>query len=134
MTVKVGIKRFAVVLLHAFVLWTLCSAIMGIGLGTEVASIETVLIVHAVAAPVISAAVSMVYFKKFAYTTPLQTASIFVAFIVVMDFFVVALLILGSFEMFASVLGTWIPFAAMFAAIYLTGVCVRKAARPVAAP
>ena len=38
-----------------------------------------------------------------------------------MPFFVVALLINRSFEMFASLLGTWIPFALIFLSTYLTG-------------
>jgi hypothetical protein len=41
--------------------------------------------------------------------------------VIAMDFFVVAMLINRSFEMFASLLGTWIPFALIFASTYLTG-------------
>ena len=35
--------------------------------------------------------------------------------------FLVALVIIQSLAMFASVLGTWIPFALIFASTYLTG-------------
>ena len=45
-----------------------------------------------------------------------------------MDFFVVALLINRSLDMFASLLGTWIPFALIFVATYLRGVMVRRSA------
>jgi hypothetical protein len=38
-----------------------------------------------------------------------------------MDFFVVAMLINRSFEMFASLLGTWLPFMLIFASSYLVG-------------
>ncbi len=38
-----------------------------------------------------------------------------------MDFLLVALVILRSLAMFASLLGTWIPFALIFTATYLTG-------------
>jgi hypothetical protein len=45
-----------------------------------------------------------------------------------MDFFIVAMLINKSFEMFTSLLGTWIPFALIFISTYLTGnVIVQRA-------
>jgi hypothetical protein len=34
-------------------------------------------------------------------------------------------LIRGSFEMFGSILGTWLPFALIFTACYLTGIYMR---------
>jgi hypothetical protein len=43
-----------------------------------------------------------------------------------MDFFVVATLILRSFEMFTSLLGTWIPFTLIFTSTWLTGIFVRE--------
>jgi len=58
----------------------------------------------------------------------LQTAVIFVGFVIAVDFFLVALLMLNSFEMFTSPLGTWIPFVLIFLATYLTGLYVRKCA------
>jgi hypothetical protein len=70
--------------------------------------------------------VSLVYFKKFNFTTPLHTGLIFVAFVILMDFFVVAMLINRSFDMFASWLGTWVPFALIFLSTYMTGLYVRK--------
>jgi hypothetical protein len=39
------------------------------------------------------------------------------------------MLILRSFEMFTSLLGTWIPFALIFASTYLTGLLTPKAIR-----
>jgi hypothetical protein len=53
---------------------------------------------------------------------------IFIAFVIAVDFFVVALLMLNSFEMFTGPRGTWIPFASNFMATYLTGRYVRKCA------
>ena len=114
-----NIKSLLVVLAHAFVGWALCAATMGIGMATL--PIQSALIVHAIGAPVYFALVSLVYFKKFNYTTPLQTASIFTGFVMAVDFFVVALLINGSLEMFSTLLGTWIPFALIFASTSLTG-------------
>ena len=117
-------KKIMIVLAHAFVGWMLCAAIMGIGM--SLTSLNNVLIIHAIAAPIFFAGISLVYFRKFNYTAPLQTAFIFIAFVVAMDFFVVAMLINRSFEMFASLLGTWIPFALIFISTYLTGLFVTR--------
>jgi hypothetical protein len=51
----------------------------------------------------------------------MQTAFVFVSFVFLMDFFIVAMAVQKSFEMFASILGTWIPFALIFGSTYLVG-------------
>ncbi len=112
-------NKVLVILAHAFVGWALCAATMGIGMA--VTTMSTTLIVHAIAAPIFFAGVSLIYFRKFNYTPPLQTALWVLAFVVAMDFFVVAMLINRSFEMFTSILGTWLPFALIFTSTYLTG-------------
>jgi hypothetical protein len=117
--IAVTFDKIVTILVHAFVGWVLCAATMGIGM--SVTSLNSALIIHAIAAPIFFVSVSLVYFRRFNYTTPLQTAFSFIAFVITMDFFVVALLINRSFEMFASLLGTWIPFALIFIATYLTG-------------
>jgi hypothetical protein len=121
-------KQTAVLLAHAFVGWALCAATMGVGIA--VTTLGNTLIVHAIAAPVFFAVVSLVYFRRFGYTTPLRTATIFVGFVVLVDFFVVALLINHSVAMFTSALGTWIPFALIFASTYLTGRFATGFSRP----
>jgi hypothetical protein len=117
-------KKLIVLLLHAFAGWLLCAATMGIGMALT--AMETALVIHAVAAPIFFAAISMVYYSKFNYTGPLATATIFVGFVVVVDFFVVGLLINRSLVMFASLLGTWIPFALIFASTLLVGLQIKK--------
>jgi hypothetical protein len=112
-------QKIVTVLIHAFVGWALCAATMGIGMATT--SSNNALIIHAIGAPIFFFVISFVYFKRFNYTSPLQTAIIFVGFVMLIDFFVVALLILKSLDMFASLLGTWIPFVLIFASTYLTG-------------
>lgn len=114
-----NIKRTLIVLAHAFVSWALCTATMLIGMA--VMSLQNALIVHAIGAPIFAGLVSLFYYRRFHYTTPLQTAVIFVAFAILVDFFVIALLVNKSLEMFTSLLGTWIPFALMFASAFLTG-------------
>ena len=111
--------KVTTILVHAFVGWALCAATMGIGMATM--SIENALIVHAIGAPIFFTILSRVYFNKFNYTTPLQTALIFVSFVIVVDFFVVALMVNRSLEMFTSPLGTWIPFALIFTSTYVIG-------------
>jgi hypothetical protein len=112
-------KKFLVLLVHAFAGWVLCAATMGIGMA--VTTLDITLIIHAIGAPIFFCGISLIYFRKFNYTSPLQTAFCFLAFVVAMDFFVVAMLINRSFEMFTSILGTWLPFALIFTSTYLTG-------------
>ncbi len=109
-----------VILAHAFAGWALCGAI--IGAGRKITSLENTLIIHAIGAPIIFAAISLNYFKRFNYTNPLQTAIIFVCFVIFMDFFIIALMIEKSFDMFKSILGTWIPFILIMLSTYLTGI------------
>jgi hypothetical protein len=109
-----------VILAHAFAGWALCGAIIGVG--RRMTSLENTLIIHAIGAPIIFAAISLNYFRKFNYTNPLQTAVIFVSFVIFMDFFVIALMIEKSFDMFKSILGTWIPFILIMLSTYLTGI------------
>jgi hypothetical protein len=112
-------RKIMITLGCAVVGWALCAATMGIGMATT--SQQNALTIHAVAAPIIFLFVSLVYYRKFNFTTPVQTALVFTGFIMVLDFFIVALLILHSLEMFASLLGTWIPFAFIFISSWLTG-------------
>jgi hypothetical protein len=120
-------KKALIALAHAFAGWALCTASMVIGMATM--SIDNALIVHAIGAPIFFGVVSLVYFRKFNYTTPLQTGIIFVAFVIAMDFFLVALLINRSLEMFTSLLGTWIPFALIFTSTLVTGTYIVRGTR-----
>jgi len=69
----------------------------------------------------IFAIIGLNYFKRFNYTTPLQTAIIFTSFVILTVVFVVALIIEKSFDMFTTILGTWIPFIFIFKSTYLAG-------------
>jgi hydrogenase-4 membrane subunit HyfE len=127
-------KKIITVLVHAFVVWVLCAAAMGIGRATTTE--QNAFIIHAIAAPLIAALVSMTYFKRFYYTSPLLTAVIFVLVPAALDFVIVALIILRSMDMFASqgsLLGTWLPLSLIFLSTYLTGLAITKrASQPVA--
>ncbi len=113
------IRKYTTIVVLGFIGWALCGASMGIGLALSTE--EIALILHAIAAPIIFAGISIFYFSRYNYTTPLQTAAIFVSIIIFLDIFVVAMMIEKSFDMFRSLLGTWIPFALIFTSTYVTG-------------
>jgi hypothetical protein len=112
-------KKIGIILAFALVGWTICGMIMGLGLATTTEA--NAIIIHALFVPVVFSAVGLMYFNKFNYTSPLQTASTFVVFVILMDFFVVSIMINKNFDMFKSFLGTWFVFAEIFAVTYLTG-------------
>jgi len=114
----------ATLLVPALVGWALCGATIAVG--RAVTSLRNALIAHAVAAPIIFAAASFAYFSRAPFTTPLQTATIYVALVMVLDVAVVATFIERSYAMFASILGTWLPFALIFGATYLVGAYVTR--------
>jgi hypothetical protein len=114
-----NVRKTLTLMGHAAVVWMLCGAAMGFGMA--ITSTENALIIHATAAPIIAAGVSWVYFTRFNSTTPVRTAITFVGFVILADTLIVSLLIEKSFEMFTSPIGTWIPFALIFTATYLTG-------------
>ncbi len=117
-------KKIAIIVLHALIGWALCAATMYIGM--SVTTLENALVIHAVAAPIIFFLVSWVYFNYFRYTSPVETAAIFVSLVIATDFLIVAILINRSLDMFTSALGTWIPFILIFTSTMLTGRFVER--------
>ncbi len=117
-------KQLIIPILLGLLGWALCGAVMFIGMA--VTDIQTTLIVHVIGAPIIFSLISWFYFKRFNYTSPILTALLFICVVIFMDFFLVALIINKSLEMFQSPLGTWIPFALIFLASYLTGMFIVK--------
>ena len=113
------LQRAVVILVHAVAGWAYCGAIIGVG--RQFLSIHTTLVVHAIGAPVGFALISLFYYRRYAFTSPLQTAAAFLGVVVALDLFLVAPVFERSYAMFSSVLGTWIPFALIFAATFLTG-------------
>jgi hypothetical protein len=122
-----GTRRIGLAAGIALCGWALCFALIGIGM--RVTTVENALIIHAAGAPVIFAVLSLVYFKRPDPGPPLATALAFTSFVMVMDFFVVATLILRSYAMFYSLLGTWIPFLLIFLSTYFTGLYVERRAK-----
>ena len=124
---RTTIARAAVIAVFAIVGWAVCAAAIGIGFSfmTE----HRALILHAIVAPIAFAGLSWLYFTRFAYTGPLTTALLFLAIVVALDIFVVALLIEKSFAMFASPLGTWAPLFLIFASTWAAGALVERTRR-----
>lgn len=73
----------AVVVTHGLVGWGLCGLTMSVGM--KVTTLEAALILHAVAAPVIFTALSLIYFRRFGSWSPLRTAAAFLGVVVAMD-------------------------------------------------
>lgn len=116
--------QLGIALTHAVVGWGLCGATMGISLAKTTE--DRALVIHAIAAPVIFALISGVYFTYFGYSNPLMTAVGFVAVVITLDVFIVALLIQRALTMFRSVLGTWLPFGLIFTSTYVVGLVLRS--------
>jgi C_GCAxxG_C_C family probable redox protein len=121
---KLNFKKAIILIFHAFVVWALCGATIAIG--RSFMTMNATLVIHAIGAPVFAALVSLVYYKKFYYTTPVITAFCFLLFVIIMDAGLVAPFFEKSFAMFKSIPGTWIPFALIFLATYITGLIVRR--------
>lgn len=111
--------RAAVILAHAVTGWAYCGLLIGVS--RQFLAMPKTLVVHAIGAPIGFVGIAWLYFRKFAYTSPWQTAAIFLAVVVSLDLFLVAPVLQKSYAMFSSPLGTWIPFALIFCATYLTG-------------
>ena len=118
------LKDYGVLLFHAFLVWLLCTIVMVIGMATL--PIDTAVLAHAFAAPFIALAFSWIYFAKFNKFNPWIVAAVFLTFVILMDLFVIALIILQNFEMFFSPLGTWIPFALIFMITFAVGMYKRN--------
>lgn len=116
-------RALGALLLHALVIWAACAATMGIG--QAVTSMKATLVIHAVAAPIFAATVSAFYFRRYEDASPLYTAWVVLTVIVLVDFLLVAVVVLRSLEMFRSLLGTWLPFLLIFVATTATGWAVR---------
>ncbi len=118
------IKEALILLVNAIIIYFVCFAVMGLSMATL--PIDAALVAHAVAAPFVSAIFSYIYYKKFNYTSPLITAIVIVATVILLDFFLTATIILQDYAMFYSLIGTWIPFALIFIAALIVGIYLNR--------
>ena len=117
--------RVLTLLLHAIAVWALCAATIGVGM--RVASLENARFAHLVGAPVFATAVAYLYFRRRDAWSPFAAAIFVLSVIVFIDLVFVAGVINRSLAMFRSVLGSWLPLALIFGAIYGTGAAVSHA-------
>lgn len=118
------VKESLILIVHAITIYFVCFAVMGVGM--SMLPIDTALIVHAAAAPFVSAIFSFIYYKRFDYSSPLLTATVIVSTVILLDFFLTATIILRDYSMFYSPIGTWIPFALIFSGAFLVGYYLKR--------
>ncbi len=106
-------------LVHALVGWAICGGTIGIG--RQVASMDTTLLIHAVVAPLVFGLLTWHYSRRFPESSAASTSLAMVGIVVGLDALVVAPFVERSYAMFTSVIGTWLPFASIAAASYLVG-------------
>jgi menaquinone-dependent protoporphyrinogen oxidase len=113
---------------YGFVGWALCAALMAVLLQTV--STAAAIAIHAVAAPLIFTGIAIGYFHARGARDPVPTAIAFTAIVVVLDAALVAGLVLRDFAMFTSFAGTWLPFALIFLATWVTGLAMSMMPAP----
>ena len=117
-------KKTFIILLLGISGWATCGIVMFVLL--NITTIYLSLIIHFIATPFIFLAISNIYFKKFDYTTPILTAFLFTFIVMILDFFVVAMVIEKNLEMFESIMGTWLPFLFIFLTVWLRGLAIHR--------
>jgi Na+-transporting NADH:ubiquinone oxidoreductase subunit NqrD len=104
------------------VLWGACGAVMSIG--RRLWSLDTTLRVHLVAAPAAAFVVSAIHTRIDPAFGMVSRAAVLTALVFTLDLLVVAPLFERSYAMFRSLIGTWMPFALIFAASLAAGVLI----------
>lgn len=106
--------------LLTLVVWAACGGV--IAAGRRIWSLRTTLIVHLFAATAFAFAAGAAHKALAPGFDPVARAAAMTGAIIALDALVVAPLFERSYAMFRSALGTWIPFAAIFAASWAAGV------------
>ena len=104
----------------ALVLWGACGGVIAIG--RRLWSIDTTLRVHLIVAPLVAFLLAAAHKEMAPAFDPLLRAASFTAIVVLLDALVVAPLFERSYAMFQSVMGTWLPFGAIFVAAWAAGI------------
>lgn len=118
-------RSYLAVLAFAVGVWAFCGAIMGIG--RAVTTLETTLLLHAIAAPLGAAVAAWSFQRLRGGVAPVTAAAAFVATALFLDAFLVAPVFERSFEMFRSAVGVWLPQVLIFLAAWWAGSAGRRA-------
>jgi hypothetical protein len=103
----------------AVLLWAACGQVIFIG--RKLWSQETTLRVHLVIAPLLALLVAAVHKELAPAFDPLLRAASITIVVMLLDALVVAPFFERSYAMFRSLIGTWLPFVAIFAACWIAG-------------
>ncbi|MGO9361097.1 MAG: hypothetical protein ACLP1D_26045 [Xanthobacteraceae bacterium] len=98
----------------SLVLWLACGAVMAIG--RRIWSLQTTLYIHLVAAPSFAYLLSAGHRLAFPEFDHLTRAGVMTTVALILDAAVVAPVFERSYAMFRSVIGVWLPLAAIFLA------------------
>jgi hypothetical protein len=98
----------------SLILWGACGGVIAIG--RRLWSLQTTLYVHLVAAPSFAYLLSALHKLLFPGFDALARAGMMTAIVVALDVLIVSPLFERSFAMFRSLIGTWLPLAAIFLA------------------
>lgn len=99
--------------------WALCALTM-VALFQAV-GLSAARVIHAFVAPLVFGVLAWRYFRARGARDPLPTALTWTALVALLDLVFVAGLAQRSLAMFASIGGTWLPFALIFLATWVTG-------------
>ncbi len=119
-------RRYISLVGHGLLGWAICGATVAVG--RQIFSMNLTLWIHAVVAPTAFGILSRHHVKAYPGASPVAMALAMVGLVVGMDALVVAPFLERSYEMFRSVLGTWVPFALIFAATYSVTAATRNRA------
>lgn len=103
----------------ALVLWAACGAVMAVG--RRLFGLDTTLRIHLAAAPVVAFAVSAAHARIAPEFGVALRAAAITGIVFILDLLVVAPIFERSYDMFRSPIGTWVPFALIFAASLAAG-------------
>ena len=112
-------REWASLIGRALAGWVACGAT--VALGRQVMSLERTLVVHAVVAPLVFGLLTRSHFRHYPQSSPAVTSGAMLGLVVALDALVVAPFLEHSYAMFASLLGTWVPFASILVASYDVG-------------
>jgi hypothetical protein len=111
--------------------WIACGLVFA--LARALFGVDAAIVIHLLAAPVIGATVTVLLWKHPRHPGVAGTAATLVGTAALLDAILVAPFLERSFAMFASVAGTWIPLALIFAASAATAGRLSRAAAAQAA-
>lgn len=111
--------RHVNLVIHGVIGWAICGA--SVGIGRQLVSMDTTLVIHAVVAPLAFGLLTWNHVRRHRDSRPGATALTMLGIVVGLDALVVAPFFERSYAMFQSVLGTWIPFASILASSFFVG-------------